>query len=181
MRVIRGKYKGRFLTGHKIAGTRPTMDRVKESVFSMLQGDIPNSVCLDLFSGSGNLGIEAISNGAKKVYFVDFNLICIQTIEQNLRTLGITEEAVVMKKDYLEALRYFKERKMKFHVIFLDPPYKYHFMTKILEELEQFDLLEDGAKIVCETEKEEEIETNLTLLKEKRYGSKRIHIYTKER
>ena len=65
MRVISGKYKGRFLDGHKIAGTRPTMDRVKESMFAMLQSDIPDSCCLDLFSGSGHLGIESISNGAK--------------------------------------------------------------------------------------------------------------------
>ena len=180
MRVISGKYKGRILDGHKIAGTRPTMDRVKESMFAMLQSDIPDSCCLDLFSGSGNLGIEAISNGAKKVYFVDFNQICIQTIEKNLRTLKITEEAVVLKKDYLEALRYFKEREIQFQVIFLDPPYKYHFMTKILEELEIYGLLKPGVKIVCETDNEEEIETSLKLLKEKRYGSKWLHIYEKE-
>ena len=180
MRVISGKYKGRVLDGHKVAGTRPTMDRVKESMFAMLQSDIPDSCCLDLFSGSGNLGIEAISNGAKKVYFVDFNQICIQTIEKNLRTLKITEEAVVLKKDYLEALRYFKEREIQFQVIFLDPPYKYHFMTKILEELEIYGLLKPGVKIVCETDNEEEIETSLKLLKEKRYGSKWLHIYEKE-
>ncbi len=180
MRVISGKYKGRFLDGHKIAGTRPTMDRVKESMFAMLQNDIPGSCCLDLFSGSGNLGIEAISNGAKKVYFVDFNQICIQTIEKNLRTLQITEEAVVLKKDYLEALRYFKERNIEFQVIFLDPPYKYHFMTQILEELDTYHLLKPGVKVVCETDNEEKIETSLKLLKEKRYGSKWLHIYEKE-
>ena len=118
MRIISGKYKGRILEGHKIAGTRPTMDRVKESVFAMIQSDIKDSCCLDLFSGSGNLGIEAISNGARKVYFVDFNQICIETIEKNLRSLKITEEAVVLKKDYLEALRYFKARDIKFQIIF---------------------------------------------------------------
>ena len=161
MRVISGKYKGRFLDGHKIAGTRPTMDRVKESMFAMLQSDIPDSCCLDLFSGSGNLGIEAISNGAKKVYFVDFNQICIQTIEKNLRTLKITEEAVVLKKDYLEALRYFKEREIQFQVIFLDPPYKYHFMTKILEELEIYGLLKPGVIILYKPEYVEEIGTSI--------------------
>ncbi len=153
---------------------------VKESMFAMLQNDIPGSCCLDLFSGSGNLGIEAISNGAKKVYFVDFNQICIQTIEKNLRTLKITEEAVVLKKDYLAALRYFKERNIEFQVIFLDPPYKYHFMTQILEELETYGLLKPGVKVVCETDNEEKIETSLKLLKEKRYGSKWLHIYEKE-
>ena len=180
MRIISGKYKGRILECHKIAGTRPTMDRVKESVFAMIQSDIKDSCCLDLFSGSGNLGIEAISNGARKVYFVDFNQICIETIEKNLRSLKITEEAVVLKKDYLEALRYFKERDIKFQIIFLDPPYKYHFMTTILQELEQFGLLEKDVKIICESDNQEQIDTKLKLIKEKKYGSKWIHIYKKE-
>ncbi|MBS7021533.1 MAG: 16S rRNA (guanine(966)-N(2))-methyltransferase RsmD [Firmicutes bacterium] len=180
MRVISGKYKGRSLDGHKIAGTRPTMDRVKESMFAMIQNKVSNAVCLDLFSGSGNLGIEAISNGASKVYFVDFNQICIQTIEKNLRTLQITEEAIVMKKDYLEALRYLKERGMKMDIIFLDPPYKYHFMDQILEELEQYQICNQNCYIICETDKEETIETTLTLLKEKRYGDKYVRIYQKE-
>ena len=71
MRVISGKYKGTFLDGFDIAGTRPTMDRVKESMFAMIQTNLKNSVCLDLFAGSGSLGIEALSNGAKYCYFVD--------------------------------------------------------------------------------------------------------------
>lgn len=180
MRVISGKYKGRILEGHKIAGTRPTMDRVKESMFAMIQGKLPNAICLDLFSGSGNLGIEAISNGANKVYLVDFNQICISTIENNLRALKIEKEGIILKKDYLDALKYFKERNIKFDVIFLDPPYKYHFMTKILGELEQFQLLNDDSIVICESEQDEKIETTLTLLKEKKYGSKYIHIYTNQ-
>lgn len=180
MRVISGKYKGRVLDGHKIAGTRPTMDRVKESMFAMIQNKVKNAVCLDLFSGSGNLGIEAISNGASKVYFVDFNQICISTIEKNLRMLDVYEEAVVMKKDYLAALRYFKEREMKLDIVFLDPPYKYHFMSQILEELDRLEILNSDCYIVCEMEKEEEVETTLKLMKEKKYGDKYVRIYQKE-
>ena len=79
MRIISGIYKGKTIKGHNIEGTRPTMDRVKESLFSMIQLKIKNSVCLDLFSGSGNLGIECISNGSKITYFVDNNIQAIKT------------------------------------------------------------------------------------------------------
>ena len=80
MRVISGKYKGKKLDGFNIEGTRPTMDRVKESMFALIQNEIKDAICLDLFAGSGSLGIEALSNGAKKCYFVDKNQIAIETI-----------------------------------------------------------------------------------------------------
>ena len=83
MRVISGKLKGRVIKGYDIDGTRPTMDRVKESIFAMIQNYLSGSVVLDLFSGSGNYGIEAISNGAKIVYFNDHNSKCIKVIKEN--------------------------------------------------------------------------------------------------
>ena len=179
MRVISGKYKGRFLDGHKIAGTRPTMDRVKESMFAMLQNDIPESCCLDLFSGSGNLGIEAISNGAKKVYFVDFNQICIQTIEKNLRTLQITEEAVVLKKDYLEALRYFKERNIEFQVIFLDPPYRLDIYKECINFILDNNLLNKKGLFILETNSQlqlNDIENKFSDIRYYSYGYSKIYI-----
>ena len=84
MKVISGTLKGRNIEGYNIDGTRPTMDRVKESLFAMLGQTIIDSVCLDLFAGSGNLGLEAISNGASEVYFVDHNKIAIETIKKNM-------------------------------------------------------------------------------------------------
>ena len=84
MRIISGIYKGKIIKGHNIEGTRPTMDRVKESLFSMIQLKIKNSVCLDLFAGSGNLGIECISNGSRITYFVDNNIQAIKTLKENL-------------------------------------------------------------------------------------------------
>ena len=135
---------------------------------------------LSIFINSNLCFVDFATAQDNKVYFVDFNQICIETIEKNLRSLKITEEAVVLKKDYLEALRYFKERDIKFQIIFLDPPYKYHFMTTILQELEQFGLLEKDVKIICESDNQEQIDTKLKLIKEKKYGSKWIHIYKKE-
>ena len=84
-KVISGSLKGRVIKGYDISGTRPTMDRVKESLFAMIQNYLKDSIVLDLFSGSGNLGIEALSNDAKIVYFNDYNKICTKTIEENLK------------------------------------------------------------------------------------------------
>ena len=91
MKIISGKYKGRNIVGYDINGTRPTMDRVKESLFAMIQNYIDNSNCLDLFAGSGNLGLEALSNGASSCTFIDNNKIAIKTIKDNLARLDIKE------------------------------------------------------------------------------------------
>ena len=119
MRVISGKYKGKNLQGFDIDGTRPTMDRVKESLMAMIQGYIPDSVCLDLFGGSGSLGIEAISNGAKSCVFCDNNQIAINTMKEN--TKMIKEDIQIIKTDYQT---YLNNTNTRFDIIFLDPPYK---------------------------------------------------------
>ena len=179
MRVISGKYKGSKIDGFNIGGTRPTMDRVKESVFAMIQMNIKNSICLDLFAGSGNLGIEALSNGSKKVYFVDKNEKATKYISNNLKRIGINEEYEIMTCDYDMALKRLCDNKEKFDIVFLDPPYKLNFINEVLKKLVNMDLLRDGALIVCEYDKEE-VESNvLTLIKMKKYGDKYIRIYKK--
>ena len=100
LKIISGKYRGLSFEGDNIVGTRPTMNRVKESLFAMIQNKIKSSICLDLFSGSGNLGFEALSNGANTCYFVDNNKIAVDTINKNINKLHITEEHYVIKKDY---------------------------------------------------------------------------------
>src|SRR5574344_1639421 len=104
MKVISGILKGRIIEGFNLDGTRPTMDRVKESLFAMIQDYIKNSNCLDLFSGSGNLGIEAISNGAKSVTLVDNNLKAIKIINNNLSNFNIKEKAKLLNQNYTRAL-----------------------------------------------------------------------------
>ena len=93
MKVISGILKGRNITGYEIVGTRPTMDRVKESIFSMIQDNVKESMVLDLFAGSGNYGIEAISNYAKFVYFNDYNKECIKVIRKNLDNFNVLDKA----------------------------------------------------------------------------------------
>lgn len=175
MRIISGKYKGKKLIGFDIMGTRPTMDRVKESLFGMIQNNIKNSVVLDLFAGSGSLGIEAISNGACECYFIDNNMTLIDIIKQN--TINIKEKITILKSDYKSALENFKNNNIKFDLIFLDPPYKMNLINNCLNTIYEYNLLNKDGIIVCEYE-DENIESNVfELIKYKKYGSKNIKIY----
>ena len=175
MRIISGKYKGKNLIGFDIEGTRPTMDRVKESLFGMIQNKVKNSVVLDLFAGSGSLGIEALSNGANTVYFIDNNIELINIIKKN--TSSMNDEIHIYKSDYSSALEMFKNSNIKFDIIFLDPPYKLNLINDCLEKIVKYDLLNKDGIVVCEYENEA-IESNIfKLIKEKKYGSKKIKIF----
>lgn len=175
MRIISGKYKGREIKGYNIEGTRPTMDRVKESLFASIQNYVKGSICLDLFAGSGGLGIEALSEGAQSCYFVDNNKIVIDALKKNLTSLKVEEDYFLIKKDYVEALKTFD---MKFDIIFLDPPYHLNMMNNAIYLIIKNNLLNDGGIIVCEYE-EGTVNCDLQILKEKRYGSKNVTIFKK--
>lgn len=175
MRVISGKYKSKKIDGFDIDGTRPTMDRVKESLFGIIQNNIKNSICLDLFAGSGSLGIEALSNGADKCYFVDNSNDILKILTKNLEEI---ENSIIIKNDYITALDYFKKNNIKFDIIFLDPPYKLNLINSCINYINKNELLNDNGIIVCEYELEE-IKTNMEILKSKSYGSKNIMILRK--
>ncbi len=174
MKIISGIYKGRILDGFDIAGTRPTMDRVKESLFAMIQDYIKDSTILDLFSGSGNLGIEALSNGAKTAYLVDNNKIAINTINSNLKKLNINN-ATVIKGDYQKIL---KELNIKFDLIFLDPPYKTDYLEQSIKLILENNLLKEDGLLICESSSLDKIvyPSNLEIYKEKKYGDKFVVI-----
>ncbi|MBQ1496195.1 MAG: 16S rRNA (guanine(966)-N(2))-methyltransferase RsmD [Bacilli bacterium] len=181
MRVISGFLKGREIKGYDIEGTRPTMDRVKESVFGSIQNYIDESVCLDLFAGSGNLGIECISNGASICYFVDNNKIAINVINDNISKFDIKDKSVVIKDDYNNALNLFKEKGIKFDLIFLDPPYRFDYINNIVKYISKNGLLNDNGLIICEFENDIDKEViGLRLLKEKKYGYKKVIIFKKD-
>lgn len=174
MRVISGKYKGKKIEGFNIDGTRPTMDRVKESLFGSIQNYVKDAVCLDLFAGSGSLGIEALSNGAKSCYFVDNGSVAFKTLEQNLK--WIEEETYTYKIDYQKALQTFHEKNITFDIIFLDPPYALNLISDALTKIQEYNLLKEEGIIICEYETEK-IETNFICTKNKKYGSTYIEIY----
>ena len=176
MRVISGKYKGKNLLGFDVLGTRPTMDRVKESLFGMIQNSIKDSVCLDLFAGSGSLGIEALSNGAKSCYFVEKHNEIYDLLKKNL--IGI-DNNILIKSDYKDALNKFVKEGIKFDIVFLDPPYKLCLINDILDFIYDKDLLSDNGIIVCEYENELVHSDRFEELKTKKYGSKLVTIYRK--
>ena len=178
MRVISGKLKGRSILGYDISGTRPTMDRVKESVFAMIQDYLDKSIVLDLFAGSGNLGIESLSNGASKVYFNDNNKKCVNTIYENLSNFNLLGDNVITNMDYKEALKYYKKNDTRFDLVFLDPPYKEHITSEIIEYILDNRLLNNSGLIICEiNNKDTFINDKLPLFKERDYGDKKIIIY----
>lgn len=179
MKVISGMLKGRNIDGYNIDGTRPTMDRVKESLFGMIQNNIKDSIVLDLFAGSGQLGIEAISNGSKKCYFIDNNIEVIKVLRNNISNLNIKDNSIVLLSDWKKSLNDFSEKNIKFDIIFVDPPYNYDVYEKILDKVSNLDLLNDNGLIVLEYSgiKLKDKYNNLILYKEKKYGSKCVNIY----
>ena len=178
MRVISGTLKGKNIEGYNINGTRPTMDRVKESVFSTIQDSIKNSVVLDLFAGSGQLGIEAISNGSKLCYFIDNNKEATNTIKKNIELLNIKDKSIVLNYDYKKSLNYFKDNNIKFNIIFVDPPYDYDVLDKVISKILEYNLLEKKGILVIEHTKEIKGDyKDLYLYKTKKYGYKYINIY----
>lgn len=181
MRVISGSLKGRSIFGYNIRGTRPTMDRVKESVFGSIQNYVKNSVVLDLFAGSGNLGIEAISNGCKYCYFVDNNKECIKCIKYNIGNFDIKDKCDVMLSDYDKSLLYFKSNNINFDIIFVDPPYKYNVINDVVNKIIKYGLLNDNGILVLEYQNNLlDFNCNgLMVLKNKRYSDKFILICKK--
>lgn len=178
MKIISGKYKGRNLDGHNLDGTRPTMERVKESLFAIIQNHLDNAIVLDLFSGSGNLGIEALSEGASFAYLVDFNKKAADTIKRNLNTIGI-KEAEVINLDYKKALNYLKDKKMD--LIFLDPPYKTDFIEQSIKIIDEYNILNDEGLIICENDSLDKIvyPENYEVVKDRKYGDKWVVILKK--
>ena len=180
MKIISGKYKGRNIEGFDIDGTRPTMDRVKESLFATIQNYIDDSIVLDLFAGSGNLGFEALSEGAKEAYLVDHNFKEIKTIEKNINTIKI-EDAYPINIDYKKALLYFSEKNIKFDLIFLDPPYKTNYIEESIIKINEYNLLKDDGLIVCESDNLDKIiyPRDYKAVKDKKYGDKYIVLLKK--
>ncbi len=177
MKIISGKYKGRVLEGFDIAGTRPTMDRVKESLFAMIQSYLEDATVLDLFAGSGNLGIESLSEGAKEIYLVDKNKKACQVIKRNVNKIGI-EVSDIFCGDYKSALKKYQEQSIKFDIIFLDPPYQTDLVKKSIEIIEKYELLSKNGIIVAESDTLDKIifSDKIEIVKSRKYGDKVVAI-----
>ena len=147
MRVITGKARGVALKTPQGQLTRPTADRVKEALFSIIQFELPGKAVLDLFGGTGQLGIEALSRDASRAVFVDAQDSACRLIRENLKRTGLSDQAQVVKSDYLSYLQRCRET---FGLIFLDPPYAEVFLENALKCIAEIDILQSGGIIVTE-------------------------------
>ena len=180
MRVITGKARGVALKTPDGMTTRPTTDRVKEALFSIIQFDIPCARVLDLFGGTGQLGIEALSRGAKSAVFVDAGEPACRLIKENLKRTKLENDATVIRSDYMQ---YLCSCKGKFDIVFLDPPYAEVFLENALNKLAEIDILESGAIIVAERPVNKELPwelTGFTKSKDYKYGNTLLTLYRKD-
>jgi 16S rRNA (guanine(966)-N(2))-methyltransferase RsmD len=183
-RVISGTYKGRLLKLPELEEVRPTKDRVKESLFEIVKPYLVDADVLDLFSGSGALGIEALSRGAKSCTFVEREPVCLKTIEGNLDALGIdVSVATIMRADAFKAIRQFVEKGEKFGIVIADPPYGMDHIRKLLIKLGTYDIFKKPHILVLEHFIKEDIpqkEGHLILQKQYKYGDSVLSILKKE-
>ena len=180
MRVITGKARGVVLKTPDGMQTRPTSDRVKEALFSIINFDLPGASVLDLFGGTGQLGIEALSRGAKKAVFVDAREDACKIIRENLRRTKLEDLSQVIRSDYLDYLQRSKE---KFDIILLDPPYAEVFLEKALKCIAEIDILQSGGIIIAERPLGKELLLEFegyTRSKEYKYGNTLLTLYRKE-
>lgn len=177
MRVISGSARGRRLKALPGMDTRPTADKVKEAVFNIIQFDIEGRSVLDLFGGTGQMGIEALSRGAEHAVLVDHAPAAVSVIRDNLAATGFTDSARVVRSDWKAFLGGCRE---KFHLIFLDPPYRDTILENALETIAAIDILSEHGIIVCESPLDKELPDNAGPLekgKEYRYGKIKVTLY----
>ncbi len=180
MRVITGKARGVQLKTPQGMATRPTTDRVKEALFSIINFDIPGAEVLDLFGGTGQLGIEALSRGAKRAVFVDAGEPACRLIQENLRRTRLEGQGRVIRSDYLSYLSRCREH---FDIIFLDPPYAEVFLENSLNRITEIDILRTGGIIVAERPVGKELPfeyEGYTRSRDYKYGNILLTVYRKQ-
>ena len=180
MRVITGTARGVVLKTPEGQHTRPTSDRVKEALFSIIQFDIPNAKVLDLFGGTGQLGIEALSRGAKSAVFVDEREDACGLVKENLRRTKLTQNATVIRSDYMS---YLKRCREQFDIIFLDPPYNTDLLDQALEMIATFDICRAHGIIVAESAADKVLPAMpapYRLYREYRYGQIKLTVYHRD-
>lgn len=179
MRVITGTARGVALKTPDGMRTRPTTDRVKEALFSIIQFEIPGATVLDLFGGTGQLGIEALSRGAKRAVFVDSAEPACKLIRENLKRTKLEGQGSVLRSDYLEYLSRCRE---KYNIIFLDPPYAEVFLENALKRITEIDILQSNGIIVAERPLGKDLPWEFegyTRSKDYKYGKILLTIYRK--
>ncbi|RAP76305.1 16S rRNA (guanine(966)-N(2))-methyltransferase RsmD [Paenibacillus montanisoli] len=180
MRVIAGTAKGRTLKAVPGKNTRPTTDKVKEAIFSMIGPFFDGGLVLDLFAGTGGLGIESLSRGMERAVFVDLDGGSIEVIKSNVQAAGVSEQAEIYRTEAARAIKALAKRGLRFKLVFLDPPYRMKEMDGLMEELAERGLLEEHATIVVEHDAEHAYPETLRAfnqIKRSQYGDTAVTIY----
>lgn len=182
MRIISGKARGTKLNTLAGEQTRPTLDRVKESIFNIIQNEIEDTIFVDLFSGSGAIGLEALSRGAKKAILCDKSKEAIDIIKSNVEKTHFTEKAEIINTDFEKCI---KNIKGQIDIIYIDPPYQTDYILKTLEILEKSNIINKETKIILETDNEERILKEIKHLKfeivdKRKYGIANIIFLKKQ-
>ena len=181
MRVITGTAKGVRLKTPEGLLTRPTTERVKEAVFSMIQFEVEGARVLDLFAGTGQMGIEALSRGAVSAVFVDERRDACRLVEENIKRARVQDRSRVVQSDYLSFL---SRKGSDYDLIILDPPYAEVFLENSLKKISEIDILSDRGIIICERPAEKQLDfeiPGLTRGKDYRYGKTWVTIFRKAR
>jgi 16S rRNA (guanine966-N2)-methyltransferase len=182
MRIIAGTYRSRLLKSVEGQSTRPTLDKVKEALFTRLGPSVSGKAALDLFAGSGSIGLEAVSRGMAPVVLIDGAQAAISIIHQNIHALGCEDKTQVYRMDAFQALRYLSKKEIKFHFIYLDPPYLKVDLNKILDELIHYELIGSDSIIVIESPSDASVIEHPDYVCEKSsvYGTVSLHYYRRK-
>ncbi|MFH2144860.1 MAG: 16S rRNA (guanine(966)-N(2))-methyltransferase RsmD [Candidatus Omnitrophota bacterium] len=181
MRITGGDFKGQFLKTARTKNVRPTREMVRKAVFDVLEGFVPGKQVLDLFSGSGAFGLEALSRGAQHVSFVENEYAAVKIIKSNIMTLRVNSRCKIIVKDVFLSLDMLKKKEEKFDIIFADPPYHKNLAKKCLLQIDNCDILNTPAMVVMEHYKKDELPNalgTLTLWQFKQYGDSAVSFYT---
>lgn len=175
MRIISGTARGTKLFTLEGLDTRPTLDRVKEPLFNIINFDLDDAVVLDLFAGSGALGLEAISRGARKAFLCEKNRNAANIVEKNIEKTKFQNQAVLIRNDFEKAVTFIENQKEKVDVVFIDPPYKTDLIKRSLEKILDSNILNDGFIIIAETDEPERIlndidALNINVFDTRKYG-----------
>lgn len=182
MRVIAGERRGKKLLAPSGMDTRPTLDRVKQKMFDCIQFEIEGKTVLDLFAGSGQLGLEALSRGAAFCHFNDMDRGAAEIVRKNIAACGFEKKSSLTCNLYTDCVTICKKKGMRFSLVLLDPPYQRGLLVKALAQLREGDLLEQRALIICERAQEEDwsVPDGFSLYKEKKCGQVSFSILQKE-
>ncbi|WP_294654288.1 16S rRNA (guanine(966)-N(2))-methyltransferase RsmD [uncultured Fusobacterium sp.] len=182
MKIIAGEAKNKTIKSRKGTDTRPTLGSMKESLFSIIAPYVPESVFLDLFSGSGSISLEALSRGAKRAIMIEKDSEALKYIIENVNNLGFQDRCRAYKNDVIRAIEILGRKGEKFDIIFMDPPYKDEVCTKVIRAIEKNGILAEGGLIISEHHLFEEMEDVIGSFKkadERKYGKKCITFYTR--